>query len=66
METRCRCGNPILYPFYQLGCLECGAACCPACAVSLESAPYCARCAGSILGVGSLLQSLYPDQILVG
>lgn len=49
METRCRCGSPIAYPFYQLGCIECGAGCCPACAFPLESATYCARCAESIL-----------------
>jgi len=47
----CRCGRPILYPFHQLGCIECGADCCPACAVPLESTTYCARCAESILEV---------------
>jgi hypothetical protein len=36
---------------YELGCLECGTACCPACAVHLESATYCQACAGVLLGV---------------
>jgi len=51
MEARCRCGSPIHYSFDHLGCIECGAACCPACAFPLESATYCARCAESILEV---------------
>ena len=51
MSVRCRCGSPISYPFYQLGCIECGAACCPACAFPLESATYCLRCAEAILEV---------------
>ena len=35
---------------YQLGCMECGAPCCPACAVHLESVSYCQECAGLLLG----------------
>ena len=31
------------------GCLECGAACCPACVIPLESAAYCGACARSLL-----------------
>jgi len=36
--------------FHSLGCQECGAALCPSCAISLESATYCASCAGDLLG----------------
>ncbi len=49
MESRCRCGNPIVHAFDELGCIECGQACCPACGVSLESVTYCARCARAFL-----------------
>ena len=49
MNARCRCGNLLTHSFYQMGCIECGAACCPACAVLIESATYCARCAEAIL-----------------
>jgi uncharacterized protein (UPF0212 family) len=35
---------------YQLGCIDCGAACCPACAVHVESVSYCQACAGTLLG----------------
>jgi hypothetical protein len=51
MEDRCHCGNPIAYPFDQLGCIQCGQACCPACGVSLESAMYCAGCANALMDV---------------
>lgn len=51
MDTQCRCGSWIHHAFDQLGCIECGAACCPACAFPLESATYCRRCAESILEV---------------
>jgi hypothetical protein len=48
MGDRCHCGTagPGLV---HLGCLECGAACCPACAVPLESATYCGGCAAALL-----------------
>ena len=36
--------------FHSLGCQECGGALCPSCAISLESATYCASCAGDLLG----------------
>lgn len=51
MEVRCRCGSSIRYSFYDLGRIECGEPCCPACAFPLESATYCLRCAESILDV---------------
>jgi len=46
MVARCTCGAPAAL---ALGCLECGAACCPACAVALEAASYCAGCAATLL-----------------
>jgi hypothetical protein len=49
MSLRCRCGAPVPYAFEQLGCIECGQPCCPACAFFLESVWYCARCAGALL-----------------
>lgn len=47
----CRCGHEIDHATEQLACLDCGAACCPACAVALESTSYCRRCATSLLGL---------------
>jgi hypothetical protein len=45
---RCCCGvEASVQPF---GCLECGARCCPACAITLESAAYCHGCAAALLG----------------
>ncbi len=49
MPPQCRCGTEIHNAFHSFGCLECGAACCPACAISLESATYCPACAGALL-----------------
>ena len=37
------------WTFDALGCIECGRACCPDCAVLMESAWYCARRAESLL-----------------
>jgi hypothetical protein len=51
MAGRCGCGSEVTYTFHAFGCLECGAACCPACAVALESATYCRCCADSLFGV---------------
>lgn len=48
MHGRCGCGTGT---GVSLGCLECGAACCPACAIHLESAAYCGACARSLLDV---------------
>ena len=45
---RCRCG--VKSSVHRFGCLECGARCCPACAITLESAAYCHRCAAALLG----------------
>lgn len=49
MNARCQCGVEIKHPFERLGCVECGDACCPTCAIPLESATYCRACAASLL-----------------
>ena len=49
MEGRCRCGAEFRFAFDQLGCIECGAPCCPVCSYQLESASYCSQCAESLL-----------------
>jgi hypothetical protein len=51
MERQCLCGHPIHRPTDALGCIACGRACCPACAVPLESVAYCAGCASGLLEV---------------
>lgn len=33
----CGCGTDIAFQFHQLACIDCGAGCCPTCAVHLES-----------------------------
>jgi hypothetical protein len=49
MEGHCRCGHEVPNAFHRFGCVDCGAACCPACAIHLESTTYCSACAGSLL-----------------
>jgi hypothetical protein len=49
MRAKCRCGSEIRFSFEQLGCVECGAPCCPGCSYQLESASYCPACAEAIL-----------------
>lgn len=51
MGAECRCGTEVRYSFHHLGCIECGAPCCPTCSYELESASYCSRCAEAILDV---------------
>ncbi len=58
MGKFCRCGNEMMSPSQELGCLKCGAPCCPSCAYALESATYCARCAESFLDDTDLPLSL--------
>jgi hypothetical protein len=50
MSGSCQCGHPVTHAFHRLACIECGLACCPACAVHLESVTYCQGCAGLLLG----------------
>jgi hypothetical protein len=52
MDLLCVCGARMPYLFDALDCLTCGRACCPDCAVLIESAWYCARCAASWPEVG--------------
>lgn len=54
MGGQCGCANLAARGWRSLGCLECGAACCPACAIHLESATYCASCARALLGTASV------------
>jgi uncharacterized protein (UPF0212 family) len=54
MAILCACGGRMPYLFDDLGCIECGRTCCPDCAVLMESAWYCARCADSLLQPHSL------------
>jgi len=49
MGPRCCCGADVRNHFDHLGCIQCGAACCPACCYELESANYCSRCAEALL-----------------
>ena len=53
MVLLCVCGARMPYLFDALNCPTCGRACCPDCAVLMESAWYCARCAESLLEVGN-------------
>ncbi len=49
MGSQCRCGTEVRFAFNHLGCIECGAACCPACSYQLESTNYCSGCAETLL-----------------
>jgi hypothetical protein len=49
MDGHCRCGNEVRNGFHTFACYDCGAACCPACAIHLESTTYCHACAGALL-----------------
>ena len=62
MPVACLCGSSRVLSSNadERRCIKCGAACCSACAYSLESATYCSACAQSILdGEGAPL-SLSP------
>ena len=51
----CGCSKNVEGTSYDLGCIECGTACCPSCAVPLESVTYCRSCARSLLGAGPVV-----------
>ena len=51
MKGTCSCGSPFLRLFDDLGCVECGHQCCWSCAVVIESAAYCVRCADLLVEV---------------
>ena len=55
VAQRCRCAGDT--PAAQFGCLDCGAPCCSACAVPLESVAYCRRCATELLGATAMPKS---------
>ena len=57
MGSRCGCGTEIHFAFNHLGCIECGAACCPACSYQLESTTYCSSCAGMAAVAGASASS---------
>jgi hypothetical protein len=49
MQAACECGTEARSAFHSFGCLECGSAVCPSCAIHLESAVYCRPCASTLL-----------------
>jgi len=49
MSANCQCGSTVDHGCQHFGCIQCGATCCTACAVHLESVMYCGSCAGSLL-----------------
>jgi len=49
MVTRCRCGSEVRFAFEELGCIACGAPCCPRCSYELESTHYCGACGARLL-----------------
>ena len=51
MKGTCSCGSPFLRLFDDLGCVGCGHQCCWGCAVVVESAAYCVRCADLLVEV---------------
>lgn len=54
MGNRCACGTEVSPGSPALACLDCGAPCCPGCAVPLESVTYCRRCAGGLLDTSTV------------
>ena len=49
MGASCRCGAAVRHAYEHLGCIQCGAVCCSACAYQLESTSYCSTCAEALL-----------------
>lgn len=47
--SHCGCGTEVRNSFHSFACVDCGSACCPECAISLESATYCHACAAALL-----------------
>jgi hypothetical protein len=52
-RRRCTCGGDVAHDFERSGCLECGAPCCAACAIRLESVTSCRPCAAVLLGAAA-------------
>ncbi|PYN91150.1 MAG: hypothetical protein DMD91_34785 [Candidatus Rokuibacteriota bacterium] len=55
ITERCHCGRNVAPASHRFGCLECGAGCCAACAITLESVAYCRDCASTLLGTTASL-----------
>jgi len=53
ISIRCLCGFVMTYSNENLGCIECGGPCCPACAFISEGAVYCSSCARELYGLAS-------------
>jgi hypothetical protein len=49
MLAQCGCGPDERTYMHSLGCFDCGSACCPECAISIESLTYCRACAAALL-----------------
>ena len=49
MHAQCNCSTDHQTFGYSLACLDCGSACCPECAISIESVTYCRSCAAALL-----------------
>jgi hypothetical protein len=57
MQAQCGCGTDEQTFAHSLGCLDCGSACCPECAISLESVTYCQTCAAALLDADTVRAS---------
>ncbi len=53
VTLRCDCGFLIRYQDENLGCIECGQPCRPACVFLSEGAVYCGTCARKLYGLAS-------------
>jgi hypothetical protein len=54
MQAQCGCDTDERTFSQSLGCLDCGSACCPECAISLESVTYCRTCAAALLDTATV------------
>jgi hypothetical protein len=54
MHPQCSCGPDERTYTHSLGCVDCGSACCPECAISLESVTYCRSCAAALLDTATV------------
>ena len=54
MLGQCGCGTQVRNSFHSFGCVDCGSACCPECAISIESSTFCRTCAAALLETGTV------------
>jgi hypothetical protein len=54
MLAQCSCGPDERTYVHSLACVDCGSACCPECAISLESVTYCRSCAAALLDTATV------------